>query len=100
MNVDQAALSRLDHDGLPKGPWTLLPYDGIDLERRESWLAFQCTRAEWERLPAYDLSVPTGVVVGKHWRRTDDDGEWVAIMALPLWGDGPPQIVFRPFVEV
>lgn len=35
------------------------------------------TEADYKRLPTYDCSVPTGVYVGKVWKRRDAGGVWL-----------------------
>jgi hypothetical protein len=77
----------------------LLPFDGHDLERRESWLGEKLTRSDFESLPQYDTTIPSGVIIGKRWRRTDADGDWVGDMVRSDNWQGV-EIVFRPVVFV
>jgi len=74
----------------------VLPVDAYILPSRESWLTARLTAAEWERLLAYDCSIPTGVILGKLWRRTDRDGRWLGTYQRDL--DGNLEVVFRPVV--
>jgi hypothetical protein len=78
----------------------LLGNYGCELARRESWLAVKLTRAEFDELLAYDCSIPTGVVVGKRWRRTDRDGHWTGEMIRSIWNPDDVEVVFRPVVFV
>ena len=45
------------------------------------------TRAEFEALPEYSCSLPTGTTPGKRWRRHDGahDREFVAAGGVPVW---------------
>ena len=73
---------------------------GCELACRESWLAVKLTRAGFDELLPYDRTVPTGVVVGKRWRRSDLDGDWLGEMVRPIWNHDRVEIVFRPVVFV
>jgi hypothetical protein len=59
-------------------------------------------RSIWERLPNYDCTMPSGVAIGKRWRRTDSDGDWVGEMIRvdesTDWHG--VEIVFRPVIFV
>lgn len=66
---------------------------GWEVPRRDSWLVEHITRAEWEELLRYDSTVPNGFRVGKRWRRTDADGDWVGHNQLSL--SGGFETVFR-----
>lgn len=73
-----------------------LAVDAYTLPARESWLVARLTRAEWEALLAYDRTIPTGVIVGKRWRRADRDGCWVGEYQRDI--DGNLEVVFRAVV--
>ena len=75
----------------------LEPIDGHEIGSRESWLAIHLTEAQWLALDRYDSTMPSGVIVGKVWRRTDRDGEWLGSYERDL--EGRVEGVFRPVVR-
>ena len=78
------------------GPGGLMPVDAYTLRRRDSRARVKLSRAGWNRLPAYDSTIPTGVIIGKRWRRSDRDGNWVGSY---FWNHvGGIDVVFRRVV--
>lgn len=74
----------------------LLPIDAYTLPSRESRIASGLSRKAWSRLNVYDCTLPTGVRIGKRWRRTDTDGNWIGTYQLDGWGG--VEVVFRRVV--
>lgn len=72
-------------DGKPH-PYRVVPCRGCKgLEREPADDEVILTTKEFEALPEYSASIPTGVVVGKQWRGTSN-----ANLPVPLWQEGKP----------
>lgn len=72
----------------------LIRVDAYQLPREQSRIRSRVSNTLWSRLPAYDETIPTGVRVGKRWRRLDRDGAWIGSYQFSLAGG--VRVVFRP----